>query len=100
MVAGEATGKAIDYIEDAEPYALTTFENILASDPLILVGGAGALGLVYLLAPLLFSSVAYSSRGYKGTFSPPTFHHSYMCCLEVSVCAQWSSRLYKILNEL
>jgi hypothetical protein len=39
---------------------------LLASDPVVLAGGAGALLLVYFLAPPLFSTVAYAARGYKG----------------------------------
>lgn len=66
-VAGEAAGQAEKYIEAAQPYAFSTFESIMASDPLVLATGAGALLLVYFLAPPLLSSVSYAARGYKGT---------------------------------
>ncbi|KAG0628637.1 hypothetical protein M758_1G041800 [Ceratodon purpureus] len=70
-VAGEAAGQAEKYIEAAQPYALSTFENIIASDPLVLATGAGALLLVYFLAPPLLSSVSYAARGYKGDLTAP-----------------------------
>lgn len=75
-VTGEAVGQAENYIEAAQPYALSTFESILASDPLVLATGAGALLLVYFLAPPLLSSVSYAARGYKGARS--TGQKSYM----------------------
>jgi hypothetical protein len=37
----------------------------------VLAGGAGALLLVYFLAPPLFSTVAYAARGYKGDLTAP-----------------------------
>lgn len=70
-VTGEAVGQAENYIEAAQPYALSTFESILASDPLVLATGAGALLLVYFLAPPLLSSVSYAARGYKGDLTAP-----------------------------
>jgi len=70
-VAGDAAGEAGKYIEGAQPYALSTVENLLASDPVVLAGGAGALLLVYFLAPPLFSTVAYAARGYKGDLTAP-----------------------------
>ena len=65
-VAGEAAGQVEKAIQGVQPYALSTFETILASDPLVLATGAGALLLVYFLAPPLLSGVAYAARGYKG----------------------------------
>lgn len=65
-MAGEAAEEAGKYIEGAQPYAFSTLEQFLATDPLILAGGAGALLLVYFLAPPLFSSIAYAARGYQG----------------------------------
>jgi len=80
-VAGEAAGQAEKYIEAAQPYALSTFETILASDPLVLATGAGALLLVYFLAPPLVSSVSYAARGYKGTCL--TSQSSWNSCVEL-----------------
>lgn len=65
-VAGEAAGQAEKYIEGAQPTISSTLENILSSDPLVLATGAGALLLLYFLAPPLLSSVTYSFRGFKG----------------------------------
>jgi len=65
-VAGDAAGQAGQYIEGAQPYAFSTVESFLASDPLVLATGAGALLLLYFLAPPLLSSLSYATRGYKG----------------------------------
>lgn len=71
-VAGEAAGQAEKYVEAVQPYALSTFESILASDPLVLATGAGALLLVYFLARPLASTLSYAARGYKGALSIST----------------------------
>lgn len=59
----DQTGKALTV---ASPYAESTLETVLAQDPLILGVGAGSLVLLYLLAPTIFSSIAYSARGFAG----------------------------------
>lgn len=68
-VAGEAAGQAEKYIEGAQPSISSTLENIFSADPLVIATGAGALLVLYLLAPSLLSSVAYSFRGFKGKHS-------------------------------
>lgn len=68
-VASDAAGEASQLIKGAEPVASSTLEQVLAADPLILAGGAGALILLYLIAPALLSSVAYAARGYAGDFT-------------------------------
>ncbi|KAG0614768.1 hypothetical protein M758_6G202300 [Ceratodon purpureus] len=65
-VAGDAAGQAEKYIEGAQPSISSTVENVLSSDPLVLATGAGALLVLYFLAPPLFSSVSYAVRGFKG----------------------------------
>ncbi|KAI5064189.1 hypothetical protein GOP47_0020859 [Adiantum capillus-veneris] len=69
VVAGEAAEQTAKVIESAKPVASSTLESIISADPLFIAGGAGALLLLYLLTPSLFSSIAYVARGYKGDLS-------------------------------
>lgn len=66
-VAGEAAGQAEKYIESAQPSISSTLDNVLSSDPLVLATGAGALLLLYFLAPPLLSNVSTAVRGFRGT---------------------------------
>ncbi|GBG71567.1 hypothetical protein CBR_g8983 [Chara braunii] len=63
-VAGDATEQVTEAVRAAQPLAESTLENVLASDPLVLVIGAGALLLLYLLAPSIAGTVASATRGY------------------------------------
>eukprot|EP00897_Mesotaenium_endlicherianum_P011002 jgi/Mesen1/9930/ME000070S09214 len=63
---GSQTGQALKI---ATPYAESTLESVLSQDPSILAAGAGALVLLYLLAPSLGSALASNVRGYRGNFS-------------------------------
>lgn len=71
VVAGGAAEQTSKALEGAKPVASATIESLLSSDPIVLAGGAGALLLLYLLAPPIFSTVAFSLRGYKGDLTPP-----------------------------
>eukprot|EP00245_Coleochaete_scutata_P013593 TRINITY_DN5585_c0_g1_i1.p1 TRINITY_DN5585_c0_g1~~TRINITY_DN5585_c0_g1_i1.p1 ORF type:complete len:419 (-),score=124.68 TRINITY_DN5585_c0_g1_i1:403-1659(-) len=62
-VAGSTAKSAF---EVGSPYAQSTFETLLAQEPVILAAGAGALVLLYLLAPAIGSTVGYNFRGYAG----------------------------------
>lgn len=69
VVAGEAAEQTVKVIQGAKPVASSTLDSIISADPLFIAGGAGALLLLYLLTPSLFSSIAYAARGYKGDLS-------------------------------
>ncbi|XP_024368870.1 calcium sensing receptor, chloroplastic [Physcomitrium patens] len=70
-VAGEAAGQAEKYIESAQPSISSTLDNVLSSDPLVLATGAGALLLLYFLAPPLLSNVSTAVRGFRGELTAP-----------------------------
>lgn len=70
VVAGGAAEQTTKAIEEVKPIASATIDSLLSSDPIVLVGGAGALILLYLLVPSIFSTIAFSLRGYKGELSP------------------------------
>lgn len=70
IVAGGAAEQTTKAIEGAKPVASATIDSLLSSDPIVLAGGAGALILLYLLAPSIFSTISFSVRGYKGDLSP------------------------------
>lgn len=65
--AAEQTTKVI---EDVKPIASSTVETISNSDPALLVEGAAALFLAYLLLPRVWSVVSFNLRGYKGGLTP------------------------------
>ena len=71
QTAASAAGEVGRYVEGAQPTILSTLQNILSSDPVVLATGAGALLLLYLLAPPLLSSVSYAARGFRGKFIKP-----------------------------
>lgn len=70
VVAGEAAEQTTKAIEGTKPIASATIESLLSSDPIVLAGGGGALILLYLLVPSIFSTIAFSVRGYKGDLTP------------------------------
>ncbi|KAI9174192.1 hypothetical protein LWI28_013434 [Acer negundo] len=49
----------------AKPIAASTVETISSSDPVVVVGAAGALFVTYLLLPPIWSAISFSFRGYK-----------------------------------
>ncbi|EOY22243.1 Calcium sensing receptor [Theobroma cacao] len=65
--AAKQTTKVIDA---AKPLASSTFETITSSDPITIVGTAGALFVAYLLFPPIWSAISYGLRGYKGDLTP------------------------------
>lgn len=69
--AASAAGEVGKYVEGAQPSILSTLKNVLSSDPIVLATGAGALLVLYLLAPPLLSSISYAARGFKGEFTAP-----------------------------
>eukprot|EP00249_Psilotum_nudum_P020082 c27555_g1_i3 orf=815-1642(+) len=71
VIIGEAVGKTTKVLEDAKPIVSDSFESIVAADPLVLIGSAGVLILLYSIAPSVLSSVVYAARGYKGDLSAP-----------------------------
>lgn len=85
-VAGSAAGQAEKYIADAQPSLSSTLDSIFSSDPLVLATGAGALLVLYLLAPSLLSSVAYSFRGFKGKFAIANAAQKFINEDSVSMC--------------
>lgn len=69
--AASAAGEVEKYIEGAQPSISSTLQNVLSSDPIVLATGAGALVLLYFLAPPLLSGVSYAARGFKGELTAP-----------------------------
>lgn len=65
--AAEQTTKVI---EDVKPIASSTVETIVSSDPALIVEGAAALFLAYLLLPRVWSALSFNLRGYKGGLTP------------------------------
>ncbi|CAO2837141.1 unnamed protein product [Amaranthus hypochondriacus] len=65
--AAEQTTKVI---EDVTPIASSTVETITSSDPVLIVEGAAALFLAYLLLPRVWSIVSFNLRGYQGALTP------------------------------
>ncbi|XP_062116886.1 calcium sensing receptor, chloroplastic [Humulus lupulus] len=68
-IAGAAQ-QTSSVIEGVKPIASSTFETISSSDPLTIVGSAGALFLTYLLFPPVWSVISFNFRGYKGQLTP------------------------------
>lgn len=66
----DAAGQSTKVIEVAKPIASATFETLYTYDPSVLAGGAGALFLLYLLTPPIWSALSFNFRGYKGNLSP------------------------------
>ncbi|XP_023926645.1 calcium sensing receptor, chloroplastic isoform X2 [Quercus suber] len=66
----DAAQKTTKVIEEARPIASSTIDTISSSDPIVIVGTAGALFLVYLLLPPIWSAISYNLRGYKGELTP------------------------------
>ncbi|XP_058195895.1 calcium sensing receptor, chloroplastic [Rhododendron vialii] len=66
----DAAQQTTTVIEAAKPIASSTVETISSTDPVTIVGAGGALFLVYLLFPPIWSVVSFSLRGYKGELSP------------------------------
>ncbi|KAE9464011.1 hypothetical protein C3L33_04183, partial [Rhododendron williamsianum] len=61
----DAAQQTTKVIEAAKPIASSTVETISSTDPVTIVGAGGALFLVYLLFPPIWSAVSFSLRGYK-----------------------------------
>ncbi|XP_042496447.1 calcium sensing receptor, chloroplastic [Macadamia integrifolia] len=68
-VAGVAQ-QTTKVIEGAKPIASSTVDTILSTDPVTLATTAGALFLVYLLLPPVWSVISFGLRGYKGELTP------------------------------
>ncbi|XVE54608.1 hypothetical protein DITRI_Ditri03aG0095500 [Diplodiscus trichospermus] len=68
--AADAAKQSMKVIEAAKPIASSTFETITSSDPVTIVGTAGALFVAYLLLPPIWSVISYSLRGYQGDLTP------------------------------
>ncbi|KAM4106771.1 hypothetical protein ACB094_04G090600 [Castanea mollissima] len=66
----DAAQKTTKVIEEARPIASSAVDTISSSDPIVIVGTAGALFLVYLLLPPIWSVISYNLRGYKGELTP------------------------------
>ncbi|KAI3985577.1 hypothetical protein MKX01_033860 [Papaver californicum] len=65
--AAQQTSKVI---EEAKPIASSTVETLSSTDPVVILGTAGALFVTYLLLPPIWSGISYSLRGYKGKLTP------------------------------
>ncbi|MCL7028877.1 hypothetical protein MKW94_008953 [Papaver nudicaule] len=57
-------------IEDAKPIASSTVDTLSSTDPVVILGTAGALFVTYLLLPPIWSGISYNFRGYKGKLTP------------------------------
>ncbi|CAK7323159.1 unnamed protein product [Dovyalis caffra] len=57
-------------IEEVKPVASSTVETITSADPVVIVGTGGAVFLVYLLFPPVWSAISFNLRGYKGELTP------------------------------
>lgn len=66
QTVADAAQQTTKVIERAKPIALSTVETISSTDPVTIVEAGGALFLVYLLFPPIWSAVSYSLRGFKG----------------------------------
>ncbi|RZC74750.1 hypothetical protein C5167_050230 [Papaver somniferum] len=65
--AAQQTGKVI---QEVKPIASSTVETLSSTDPVVILGTAGALFVTYLLLPPIWSGISYSLRGYKGKLTP------------------------------
>lgn len=68
-VAGVVASQGAKTLEAGKPYAASTLERILAQEPSAIAVEAGGLILLYLLAPVIFSSIGYTLRGYAGDYT-------------------------------
>ncbi|KAF2325503.1 hypothetical protein GH714_029618 [Hevea brasiliensis] len=66
----DAAQRTTKVIEEVKPIASSTVETILSADPVVIVGGAGAIFIAYLLFPPIWSFISFSFRGYKGNLTP------------------------------
>jgi hypothetical protein len=69
-IAGTAAGTVTTAAKSASPFALSALETALAQQPTVLAAGAGALVLLYLLAPTLVGGLGQAFRGYAGEIPP------------------------------
>lgn len=68
QTVADAAKQTTKVIEEAKPIASSTVETISSAEPVVIVGTAGALFLVYLLVPPIWSTISFNLRGYKGEF--------------------------------
>ncbi|XP_059453780.1 calcium sensing receptor, chloroplastic [Corylus avellana] len=66
----DAAQQTTKVIEGAKPIASSTIEKISTTDPVVIVGTAGALFLTYLLLPPIWSIISFGLRGYQGDLTP------------------------------
>lgn len=65
--AAQQTTKVMDV---AKPIASSTIETISTADPSSILVAGGALFLVYLALPPIWSAISFGFRGYKGDLTP------------------------------
>ncbi|KAM7279856.1 hypothetical protein ACFE04_006990 [Oxalis oulophora] len=68
-IVADAAKQGTKVIDVAKPIASSTFET-LSSNPVLIVEASGALFLVYLLFPTIWSAISFGFRGYKGDLTP------------------------------
>ncbi|PIA63419.1 hypothetical protein AQUCO_00201037v1 [Aquilegia coerulea] len=66
----EAAQQSSKVLDVAKPIASSTVQTISSAGPIVIVETAGAIFLVYILLPPIWSAISFNLRGYKGKLSP------------------------------